>query len=56
MGVKLGHSMKEEGRLSVFESRVLRISGPKRDEVNGSGENDIMSSLIICTPYPVLFR
>jgi hypothetical protein len=49
--------MREEGRLSVFESRVLRrIFGPKRDKVNGSGENDIMRSLILCTPYPLLFR
>jgi hypothetical protein len=34
MGVKLGLSLREEHRLSVFENRVLRrIIGPKRDEV-----------------------
>jgi hypothetical protein len=28
-------TLREERRLRVFESRVLRISGPKRDEVTG---------------------
>jgi hypothetical protein len=48
----------EEGtRLKVFENRVLRrIFGPKRDEVTGSGESYIMRSLMICTPYPMLFE
>ena len=27
--------MKEECRLRVFENRVLRVFGPKRDEVTG---------------------
>jgi hypothetical protein len=27
--------MREERRLRVFENRVLRIFGPKRDEVTG---------------------
>jgi hypothetical protein len=37
--------MKEESRLTVLENRVLRrISGPKRDEVTGNGENYIMRS------------
>jgi hypothetical protein len=27
--------LREEHRLSVFENRVLRIFGPKRDEVTG---------------------
>jgi hypothetical protein len=35
----------EEHRLWLFENRVLRIFGPKRDE--GSGENYIMRSLMI---------
>jgi hypothetical protein len=40
----------------VFENRVLRrIFGPKRDE-EGSGENYIMRSLMICTAHPILFR
>jgi len=46
--------MREEGRLRVCESRVLRIFGPKRDKVNGSGENDVIRSLIICAPHPEL--
>jgi len=48
--------LKEERRLRVFENRVLRrIFGPKKDEVTGSGENYIMSSLMICTAHPILF-
>jgi hypothetical protein len=27
--------LREESRLRVFENRVLRIFGPKRDEVTG---------------------
>jgi hypothetical protein len=30
--------LREERRLRVFENRVLRIFGPKRDEVIGNGE------------------
>ena len=46
-----------EGRgLRVFENRVLRIiSGSKRDEVTGKGENYIMRNLMFCTPHPILF-
>ena len=33
---------------------LLRVLGPKRDEVTGNGENYIMRSLVICTPYPIL--
>ena len=34
MGVKLGHTLREEHWLMVFENRVLRrIFGPKRDEI-----------------------
>ena len=42
--------MREEGRLRVFEKRVLRkIFGPKRDEVIGEWrKNYIMWDLIIC--------
>ena len=48
-------TLKEEGRLRVFENRVLRrVFGPKRDEVTENEENYIMRSLVICTPYPVL--
>jgi hypothetical protein len=46
--------LREERRLRVFENRVLRgVLGPKRDEVT-NGENYIMRSLMICTPYPIL--
>jgi len=49
-------TLREERRLRVFENRVLRrIFGPKRDEGTGSRENYVMSSLMICTPHPVLF-
>jgi hypothetical protein len=45
----------EERRL-MSEDRVLRrVFGPKRDEVQGSGENYIMGSLMICTPHPIFF-
>jgi hypothetical protein len=48
-------TLREERRLRVFENRVLRrIFGRKRDEVTGNGENYIMRSLVICTPYPIL--
>ena len=40
----------------VWENRVLRrVFGPKRDEVTGNGGNYIMRSLVICTPYPILY-
>jgi len=45
-------TLREERRLRVFENRVLRrVFGPKRDEVQGNGENYIMKSSVICTPY-----
>jgi hypothetical protein len=48
-------TMREESRLRVFEDRVLRrVFGPKRDKVTGNGENYIMRSLVICSPYPIL--
>ena len=48
-------TLREERRLRVFENRVLRrVFGPKRDEVTGNGENYIMRSLVICTPYRIL--
>jgi len=46
--------LREEPRLRMFENTVLmRIFGPKRDEVTVSGENYITRSLIICTPHPI---
>ena len=45
----------EDRRLRVFENRVLRsVFGPKRDKVKGNGENNIMRSLVISAPYPLL--
>jgi hypothetical protein len=46
-------TLREEHRLRVFENRVLRIFGPKRDEVREVGENYIMRSFITCTPHKV---
>ena len=47
-------TLREERRLKVLENRVLRVFGPKRDEVTGNGENYIMKSLAFCTPYRIL--
>ena len=47
-------TLREERRLRVFENRVLRIFGSKRDEVSGNGENYIMRSLMICTDHQIL--
>ena len=48
-------TLREERRLRVFENKVLRrVFGPKTDEVTGNGENYIMKSLVICTPYRIL--
>ena len=48
-------TLRVERRLRVFENRVLRrVFGTKRGEVTGNGENYIMKSLVICTPYPIL--
>ena len=48
-------TLRDERRLRVLENRVLRrVFGPKRDEVTENGENYILRSLVICTPYPIL--
>jgi hypothetical protein len=48
-------TLREVRGLRVFENRVLmRVLGPKRDEVTGERENYIMRSLGIFTPYPIL--
>jgi len=52
MGVRTwSFTLREERRLRVFENRVLRIFGPKRDEVTGEWRkllnkelNDLYSS------------
>jgi len=47
--------LREERRLRVFENRMLRrVFGPKRDEVTVNGENYIIRSLGIFTPYLIL--
>jgi len=47
--------LREECRLRVFENRVLRIIlGLRGTKLQGSGENYIMRSLMICTPHPKL--
>ena len=45
----------EEHWLRVFENRVLRrLFGPKTEREHGNGENYIMKSLVISTPYRIL--
>jgi hypothetical protein len=40
----------------VFENRMLRrMFGLKRDEETRSGENNIIRSLVTCTPHQILF-
>jgi len=47
-------TLREELMLRVDENRVLRrIFGPKRDKVQGSGENYITRSLMICTSHQI---
>jgi hypothetical protein len=46
--------LREERRLKVFENRALRRTfWSKRDEVQESGENYIMKSLLINTAYVI---
>ena len=47
-------TLREEGRLRVFENRVLRkIFGPKRDEVTGEWRKLNNEALMICTSHPI---
>jgi hypothetical protein len=40
--------------LRVFENRVMRrIFGPKRDGIQGSGEDYITRNLMICTNHQI---
>jgi hypothetical protein len=43
----------EEHRLRVFENRLLRIFGPKREE-DGSCKNCIMMNFITCILHRIL--
>jgi hypothetical protein len=47
--VKIG----EERGLRVGEKRMLRIFGPKKDDVAGGCESYITKSFVICTPSQV---
>jgi len=48
--------MREVCRMRVFENRMLRkIFRPKKDEVTGEWEDYITRSLVICSPYQILF-
>jgi hypothetical protein len=50
-------TLREERRLRVFDSRVLRgVFGAKRDGVTGNGENVIIRSFMIYIHYPILCR
>ena len=51
--VKLFSALRLRLKVTVILT-LLRVFGPKRDEVTGNGENYIMRSLVICTPYPIL--
>jgi hypothetical protein len=37
----------------VFENGVLRIFGPKKDELTREWRNYIMRSLMICNPHQI---
>jgi len=47
--------LREEHRLRVFENLVLRIFGPKRDEVTREWRKLHNEELKIFTPHPILF-
>jgi hypothetical protein len=55
MGMKLGLlTLTEEHRLSVFEKRVLRIFGTKRDEVMGEWRKLHNGELLNFTHHQIL--
>jgi hypothetical protein len=46
--------LREECRLRVFENKVLRrIFEPKRYEEQGSGEDYITRSFMLCSPHQI---
>jgi hypothetical protein len=47
-------TLREGHRLGVFENRVMRICGPKREEVAEDGQDYIMRSFITCTLHQIL--
>jgi hypothetical protein len=49
-------TLREECRLRVFENKVLRrIFGPKRDEIQGSGEDCITGNCVLSN-HQIFFR
>ena len=46
----------EERRLRVIENRMMKISGPKREENTEQGKNCILRSFMISTAHQMLFR
>jgi hypothetical protein len=49
-------TLREEGRLKVFENMVLRrIFGPKRDDVTGEWRKLHNEELNDLYPHPILF-
>jgi hypothetical protein len=50
-------TLREEHKLRLFENRALRgVYGPKGGQCDSTGEDYIMSSLMICTAHQLLFR
>ena len=49
-------TLREERRPRMFENRVLRVLGPKTDEVTGEWRKLHNEELRIFTPYPILFE
>jgi len=49
-------TLREERRLRVFENRVLRIFGPKRDKVMGEWRKLHNEELIDLYPSPNIIR
>jgi hypothetical protein len=47
--------LKEGRRLRVLENKVLRILGPKRDEVPGEWRKLHNEEPMISNPHPILF-
>jgi hypothetical protein len=55
--VKLGHSLREKHKLTVFKNRVLRkIFGSKTDEVTGEWETLHKKELFELHSSPDTFR
>ena len=53
-GCETWSTLREERKLRVFENMVLRIFGPRRDEVMGEWRRLHKEELMICIPHPVL--